>query len=113
MVLTLKGVYFDFAKATLRTESYPALMEAIQILKDNPDIQVEIQGHTDNIGSDAFNQKLSERRAYAVMNFLIQYGGISPARLSAKGYGEKMPIASNETPEGRQLNRRVDFVILK
>uniref|UniRef100_A0A7C3Z2Z9 OmpA-like domain-containing protein n=1 Tax=candidate division WOR-3 bacterium TaxID=2052148 RepID=A0A7C3Z2Z9_UNCW3 len=113
MVLTLKGVYFDFARATLRTESYPALMEAIQILKDNPDIQVEIQGHTDNIGSDAFNQKLSERRAYAVMNFLIQYGGISPARLSAKGYGEKVPIASNETPEGRQLNRRVDFVILK
>ncbi len=113
MVLTLKGVYFDFAKATLRTESYPALMEAIQILKDNPDIQVEIQGHTDNIGSDAFNQRLSERRAQAVVNFLVQYGGIAPQRLTAKGYGEKRPIASNETEEGRQLNRRVDFVILR
>ncbi len=111
MVLTLKGVYFEFGKATLRTESYPALMEAAQIMKDNPDIIVEIQGHTDNIGSDKANQILSEKRAYSVMNFLVQYGGIDPKRLSAKGYGESRPIASNETEEGRQLNRRVEFVI--
>ncbi|MEO0080271.1 MAG: OmpA family protein [candidate division WOR-3 bacterium] len=86
MVITLKGVYFEFGKATLRTESYPALMEAAQILKDNPDIRVEIQGHTCNIGSDKANQLLSEKRAYAVMNFLVQYGGINPQRLTAKGY---------------------------
>ncbi|MEO0019992.1 MAG: OmpA family protein [candidate division WOR-3 bacterium] len=113
MVLTLRGVYFEFGKATLRTESYPALMEAAQIMKDNPDIIVEIQGHTDNIGSDQANQILSEKRAYAVMNFLVQYGGIDPKRLTAKGFGESRPIASNDTDEGRQLNRRVEFVILK
>jgi len=113
MAIILKGVYFEFGKATLRTESYPALIEAAQIMKDNPDIQVEIQGHTDNIGSDAANQTLSEKRAYAVMNFLVQYGGIDPKRLTARGYGESRPIASNETAEGRQLNRRVEFVILK
>ena len=111
MVLTLKGVYFEFAKATLRTESYPALTEAAQIMKDNPEIIVEIQGHTDAIGSDASNQTLSEKRAYAVVNFLVQYGGIDPKRLIGKGYGESQPIAPNDTDEGRQLNRRVDFVI--
>lgn len=113
MVLTLKGVYFEFGKATLRTESYPALTEAAQIMKENPDISVEIQGHTDAVGTDEANQKLSEKRAYAVVNFLVQYGGIDAKRLVAKGYGETQPIASNDTDEGRQLNRRVDFVILK
>ena len=113
MVITLRGVYFDFGKATLRTESYAALMEAAQIMKDNPDIQVEIQGHTDWVGTDEANQKLSEKRAYAVVGFLAQYGGIDPKRLTAKGYGETRPIAPNETDEGRQLNRRVEFVILK
>jgi len=113
MVLTLKGVYFEFGKSTLRTESYPALSEAAQIMKDNPDIAVEIQGHTDNVGSDKANQTLSEKRAYAVMNWLVQFGGIDAKRLSAKGYGKTVPIASNDTDEGRQLNRRVDFVIAK
>jgi OOP family OmpA-OmpF porin len=97
----------------LKTESYPALMEAAQIMKDNPDIQVELQGHTDSLGSDAFNQKLSEKRAYAVMNWLVQFGGIDAKRITAKGYGESKPITSNDTDEGRQLNRRTDFVILK
>jgi outer membrane protein OmpA-like peptidoglycan-associated protein len=113
MVLTLRGVYFEFGKATLRTESYPALAEAAQIMKDNPDIEVEIQGHTDNVGSDKSNQTLSEKRAYAVMSWLVQYGGVDAKRLTAKGYGETKPIASNDTEEGRQLNRRVDFVIVK
>lgn len=113
MVLTLKGVYFEFGKATLRTESYPALTEAAQIMKDNPEVEVEIQGHTDAVGTDEANQKLSEKRAYSVVNFLVQYGGIDPKRLAAKGYGETQPIAPNETDEGRQLNRRVDFVILQ
>lgn len=113
MVLTLKGVYFELGKATLRTESYPALMEAAQIMKDNPDIVVEIHGYTCSIGSEKSNLILSEKRAYAVMNFLVQYGGIEPKRLRAKGFGESRPIASNETEEGRQLNRRVEFVIVK
>jgi outer membrane protein OmpA-like peptidoglycan-associated protein len=111
MVLTLRGVYFEFAKATLRTESYAALLEAAQIMKENPDISVEIQGHTDNVGSDEYNQRLSERRAYAVVNFMVQHGGIDTRRLAARGYGEGQPVAPNDTDEGRQLNRRVDFVI--
>ncbi|MEN9979760.1 MAG: OmpA family protein [candidate division WOR-3 bacterium] len=113
MVLRLKGVYFELGKATLRPESYPALMEAAQIMKDNPDIVVEIHGHTCSIGSEESNRILSEKRAYAVMNFLVQYGGIDPKRLSAKGFGESQPIASNDTEEGRQLNRRVEFVIVR
>ena len=113
MVLTLRGVYFEFAKATLRPESYMALNEAAQILKDNPDIRVEIQGHTDSIGSGPGNLTLSERRAYSVVSYLAQYGGIDAQRLVAKGYGKTQPVASNTTEEGRQLNRRVDFVILK
>jgi outer membrane protein OmpA-like peptidoglycan-associated protein len=113
MVLTLRGVYFEFGKATLRPESFIALNEAAQILKDNPDIRVEIQGHTDSIGSAPGNLTLSERRAYAVVNYLVQYGGIDANRLVAKGYGKTQPVASNTTEEGRQLNRRVDFVILK
>jgi outer membrane protein OmpA-like peptidoglycan-associated protein len=113
MVLTLKGVYFEFGKAELRTESYAALMEAARTMKENPEIAVEIQGHTDDVGTDDANQKLSEKRAYAVVNFLVQYGGIDMKRLTARGYGEAQPVAPNDTEEGRQLNRRVDFVILK
>ncbi len=111
--VTLKGVYFDFNKATLKfPESQEALQAAYQILKDNPTIKVEIQGHTDNIGSDEYNQKLSEQRAWAVVNYLVQQMGVDASRLIARGYGESMPKASNDTPEGRALNRRVEFVVI-
>lgn len=111
--VTLKGVYFDFNKATLKfPQSQEALQAAYQILKDNPTIRVEIQGHTDNIGSEEYNQKLSERRAWAVVNYLVQQMGVDAARLTARGYGESMPKASNDTPEGRALNRRVEFVVI-
>jgi outer membrane protein OmpA-like peptidoglycan-associated protein len=113
MLITLKGIYFESGKATLRPESYAVLQDAAKILTDNPKIKVEIQGHTDNIGSEAFNQTLSEKRAYAVIDYLVKTLGIAPERLVAKGYGDTKPIASNETQEGRALNRRVDFVILQ
>ncbi len=112
MVITLKGIYFESGKSTLKPESYSALQDAAKILTDNPDIKVEIQGHTDSVGSDSYNQTLSEKRAYAIMNYLVTSLGITPERLSAKGYGELKPIASNDTEEGRALNRRVDFIIL-
>ncbi len=111
MVIALK-VLFDFNKATIKPESYRGLDEAAQILKDNPKIMVEIQGHTDNIGSDAYNKKLSERRAQAVVNYFVSQHGIDIRRLKAVGYGEEKPLASNATAEGRALNRRVEFVIL-
>lgn len=112
MAITLK-VLFDFNKAEIKPESYRGLDEAAQILKDNPKIFVEIQGHTDNVGSDAHNQKLSERRAQAVANYFISQHGIDTKRLRVKGFGESKPIASNETEEGRALNRRVEFVVIR
>jgi outer membrane protein OmpA-like peptidoglycan-associated protein len=112
MVITLKGVYFDIGKSTLRPESYPVLDDAAKILKDNPKIMVEIQGHTDSQGSESYNQTLSDKRAYSVVQYLVKTQGIEIKRLKAIGYGESKPIASNETAEGRALNRRVEFVIL-
>jgi outer membrane protein OmpA-like peptidoglycan-associated protein len=112
MVITLKGVYFDFDKSTIKPESYPVLDDAAKILTDNPKITVEIQGHTDSDGSDSYNQKLSERRAYAIVDYFVKVKGIDVNRLKAIGYGESKPIASNDTKEGRSLNRRVEFVIL-
>jgi len=112
MVITLKGVYFDFDKATIKPESYPVLDDAAKILTDNPKITVEIQGHTDSDGSDSYNQKLSERRAYSIVDYFVKVKGIDVNRLKAIGYGESKPIASNDTKEGRALNRRVEFVIL-
>ncbi|HDR00341.1 MAG TPA: hypothetical protein ENN51_08690, partial [candidate division WOR-3 bacterium] len=112
MTITLRGIYFDVNKATIKPESRPALDDAAKILNDNPAIRVEIQGHTDSDGAASYNQQLSERRAQSVVTFLIQNYGIDRNRLLARGYGEMQPIATNETPEGKALNRRVEFVIL-
>lgn len=112
MSITLKGIYFDFNKATIKPESKPALDDAAKMLKDNPSIKVEIQGHTDSVGSADYNLQLSDRRAQSVVNYLVQNYGIDVNRLTGKGYGKTMPIAPNSTEEGRALNRRVEFKIL-
>ena len=112
MVITLDGVYFDFDQATIGPESRPTLKGAAKILKENPAISVEIQGHTDSKGSDEYNLRLSERRAQSVVNYLVRKLGIDLSRLTAKGYGESRPVADNATDDGRAINRRVDFVIL-
>jgi outer membrane protein OmpA-like peptidoglycan-associated protein len=112
MTITLRGVYFDFNKSTLKPESYPVLDEAAKILKENPTIRVEIQGHTDSVGSASYNQTLSEARAATVVNYFVMTHQIDPRRLLPRGYGETMPIASNASEAGRSLNRRVEFVIL-
>jgi outer membrane protein OmpA-like peptidoglycan-associated protein len=103
-------VYFDFNKATIKPVSYPLLDDVAQALKDNPKIKVEVQGHTDSVGDDNFNLKLSQKRAESVRNYLIKKG-ISSDRMDPKGYGENVPIADNRTKEGRDQNRRVEFVI--
>ena len=113
MVITIKGIKFDFNKATIKPESYPILDKAAKILKTHPTIRVEIQGHTDSVGSDAYNLKLSDARANAVRDYLIKNHSIDASRLLARGYGERRPVASNKTAEGRAQNRRVDFAILK
>jgi len=104
----VKGLLFDFNKADIKPQYYKALDEVIAVLKANPGMKVEIQGHTDNIGSAAYNMKLSQRRAQAVANYLISHG-VAASRLTVKGYGFSRPVASNDTPEGRALNRRVQI----
>lgn len=112
MTFTFRNIYFDFNKATIRPESYPALDEMAKILKENPNIKVEIQGHTCSIGSYEYNMKLSQARAEAVVHYLVTHHGIDIRRLIARGYGESRPIADNSSEAGRRLNRRVEFVIL-
>ncbi|HEY6033649.1 MAG TPA: OmpA family protein [Kofleriaceae bacterium] len=103
-------VYFDFNKATIKSVSFELLNEVAQALADNPKIKVEVQGHTDSVGNDAFNLKLSQSRAESVRTYLIKRG-ISSDRMVPKGYGENVPIADNRTEAGRSQNRRVEFVI--
>ncbi|MBW1680676.1 MAG: OmpA family protein [Deltaproteobacteria bacterium] len=104
----LKGVYFDTAKWRIKKESYPSLRNLVAILKNNPGMKIEIQGHTDNVGSARYNQRLSEKRAKAIMEYLVM-NGIQISRLRAVGYGESKPATSNATAEGRAMNRRVEL----
>jgi len=104
------GIYFDFAKATLKPESEPVLKEIAQALKDNPDWKLTVEGHTDNIGGDAYNLDLSKRRALAVKEALVAQYNIAPDRLANDGFGASRPVESNDTLEGRARNRRVELV---
>jgi OOP family OmpA-OmpF porin len=108
----LVGVNFQLGSNKLTAESYPILLHAIQALAQDEDMQVEIGGHTDNTGSDEFNMRLSEARAQTVRNYLVSKG-INSERLLVKGYGESMPVADNNTAEGRALNRRIEFKIIR
>ncbi len=103
-------VYFEFNKATIKPVSFSLLNEVAQALKDNPTLKVEVQGHTDSVGNDARNLKLSQKRAESVRTYLIKQG-IESSRMVPKGYGENVPIADNRTADGRSQNRRVEFVI--
>lgn len=105
-------VFFDFNSATLKGESVPDLNRAVDLLKQFPSNRVRVTGHTDSVGSAEFNQRLSQDRANSVKQYLVQHG-IDAGRIDAVGMGETMPIASNETEEGRALNRRVEFQLLK
>jgi outer membrane protein OmpA-like peptidoglycan-associated protein len=105
-------VYFDTNKATIKKVSFPLLNEVAQALKDNPTLEVEVQGHTDSQGNDKSNLKLSQNRANSVRTYLIKQGVVS-SRMTAVGYGENQPIADNRTADGRSQNRRVEFIITK
>ncbi|MFI5187448.1 MAG: OmpA family protein, partial [Chitinophagales bacterium] len=111
-VVRLNNVFFDFDKWNLRSESFVELDRVVQLLKDNPAIEIEMSAHTDSYGSDDYNFKLSDNRARSCMEYIISKG-IDPGRITSHGYGETMPVAPNDTPENRQLNRRVEFKILK
>jgi outer membrane protein OmpA-like peptidoglycan-associated protein len=110
----LRNIYFDFEKATLKTESYNELNKLENMMLQNQNLVVEIGGHTDSYGSKAYNLFLSRKRAEAVKDFLVKKGGIDTRRIKVVGYGKSKPLASNDDEEeGRELNRRVEFKVLQ
>jgi outer membrane protein OmpA-like peptidoglycan-associated protein/tetratricopeptide (TPR) repeat protein len=109
--VVLNNIFFATGKATLKKESKTELENLLKLLNDAPTLKLEISGHTDNTGSDAVNQKLSERRAKAVVDYLVK-NGISADRLTFKGYGSTEPVADNKTKDGRQKNRRTEFKVI-
>ncbi len=110
--IRLNNIFFDFSKSELKEESFSELDRLVDLIKASPEMEVEISGHTDNVGSDAQNKLLSETRAKAVKAYFVEKG-IDTKRLKTVGYGRTKPLASNDTEEGRQQNRRVEFTIEK
>ncbi len=109
--IVLRGVHFDFDRSEIRPDSRPVLDQAVAILSEEREVLVVIEGHTDAMGTDEYNQRLSIRRAEAVYRYLVNRG-IAPERLRVEGYGESRPVADNETDSGRAQNRRVELRVL-
>jgi outer membrane protein OmpA-like peptidoglycan-associated protein len=109
--MTLR-IHFDFDKSDIRPGDKAELDKAVDFVKKYTESEIAIKGHTDSKGSDAYNKRLSERRAEAVKEYLIKEAGVDPARITARGLGESKPVASNDTEEGRAKNRRVEILIL-
>jgi OOP family OmpA-OmpF porin len=110
--IVLRGVTFPFDSDVVTEASKPTLDVAADTLRECPNVRTAVEGFTDSVGSDTYNQGLSERRAESVSNYLRSHG-VSPDRLSVKGYGESRPVADNSTEEGRALNRRVELHALE
>ncbi len=108
--VVLRNVFFQFDSHELLVESIVELSRLFRFLQQNPNIEIEISGHTDSTGSYSYNKTLSEKRALSVFNYLIEQG-IDKSRLSYAGYADSQPIATNETEEGRAQNRRTEFKI--
>lgn len=111
-IVTLQNIFFDTDKSELLPNSFEELDKLVQYLKDNSETIIEISGHTDNIGNEEHNKKLSEARAKAVADYLAS-NGIDKTRITYNGYGSSKPIATNDTDADRQENRRVEFIINK
>lgn len=108
-IATLKGAHFDFDRYQLKPEGERMLDQAIKQLQDDPKVTVSANGYTDSIGSDAYNLRLSERRAQTVKDYLVRKG-IAASRIKTRGFGKANPVASNATAQGRAENRRVELV---
>jgi OmpA-OmpF porin, OOP family len=111
-VVRLNNVFFDFDKYDLRPESFVELNRVVKLLNENPNIEIEMSAHTDNKGSDDYNFILSDNRAKSVKDYIVSQG-ISASRIVSRGYGETKPEVANDTDENRQINRRVEFTIIK
>lgn len=109
-VITLSDVHFEFDSAEIEPESLPKLEDDIAALKKNKNAKVTIVGHTDAIGTEEYNEQLSQKRAESVMEYFIQQG-ISPSRMAAEGRGDTQPVATNETEQGRAENRRTELYL--
>lgn len=109
-LMSLEGVNFDFDSANLRPESAGILDQAVSVLNENSTVSVQVEGHTDSRGSEGYNQSLSEKRAQAVVDYLVSKG-IPAARLTSVGRGESAPVAPNDSEENMYKNRRVDLVV--
>lgn len=110
--IVLNNILFETGKSVLTKSSYEEIDRLLSILEENPKMKIEISGHTDKTGSEPLNFKLSENRAKAVVDYLVQKG-ISSSRLEYKGFGSLQPVADNATAAGRTKNRRVEFKILE
>jgi outer membrane protein OmpA-like peptidoglycan-associated protein len=111
-ILRLGNIYFDYNKATIRPESRESLAKIAGVLQEYANVRLRVEGHTDSIASEQYNQQLSQDRADSVRNTLIELG-VDETRIDGIGYGEVRPIAPNDTPEGRAENRRIEFKILR
>lgn len=107
--LIMYGINFEFNSAVIKTESEAVLKQIVYLLNANPSLKINIEGHTDNIGEETYNQQLSEKRANAVKNYLVQKSKIAATRINAIGKGESSPIADNSTELGKTANRRVEI----
>jgi len=110
--IVLRGVNFDFDRAVIRPDASVILDEVSSMLSGRPDVAVRVEGYTDATGPEAYNQGLSQRRAASVREYLVEHG-IAASRLTSAGLGESQPIATNDTREGRALNRRVELQVLE
>jgi outer membrane protein OmpA-like peptidoglycan-associated protein len=110
LIVNMSDVLFDFGKHTLRPGAREKLAKISGIVLAHPGLKLEVEGHTDAVGSDEFNQRLSEQRAASVRDYLTQQG-LNPANVTARGFGESQPVASNDNAAGRQQNRRVELVV--
>lgn len=110
---TLDNIYFVQSMAIIKDESYPVLDRIIPIFKRRPDLKITIYGHTDNIGRENDLVELSQQRADAIKNYLVQKGGIAADRIKTVGKGRSMPVNDNSTEEKRAKNRRVEFAVYK
>jgi len=110
-VYKLENVYFASAKTYLKPESYPSLNNLAELLVNKKSLVIEVGGHTDDVGDEKYNQTLSQQRAQSVKNYLVKKG-VDPERVKPVGYGESKPVVPNDTPEGRQQNRRTEVKIL-
>ena len=112
MIVVLKNIFFETDSYALKDESLAELNKLVQFLQENPHIRIEISGHTDNTGTPEYNLRLSDNRAQAVAKYLVK-ANVAEDRLVCRGYGLSLPVASNETEEGRAQNRRTEVKIIE